>query len=155
MELGVPQGSILEPLLVNIFVCDMFYFLEGFDIANYTGESTPNCVCKSTEFVANNLEQLSKILFEWLNSNYMKENTGKSHLLLSGYSRATATIDNRFIESKDEQVLRGITVDSNLTFKNHINSICKKTSQFKCPCKNYSLFEYTKAKNSHEIFRNC
>ena len=59
----------------------------------------------------------------------MKLNTGKSHLLLLGNSRATATIENRYIESEDEQVLLGITIDSNLTFKNHINSICKKASQ--------------------------
>ena len=60
---------------------------------------------------------------------YMKVNACKSHLLLSGCSRATATIDNSFIESEDEQVLLGITIDSNLTFENHINSICKKASQ--------------------------
>ena len=60
---------------------------------------------------------------------YMKVNACKSHLLLSGCSRATATIDNSFIESEDEQVLLGITIDSNLTFENHINSICKKVSQ--------------------------
>ena len=59
----------------------------------------------------------------------MKVNTGKSHLLLSGNSRATTTIDNIYIESEDEQVLLGITIDSNLTFENHINSICKKASQ--------------------------
>ena len=59
----------------------------------------------------------------------MKVNTGKSHLLLSGNSRATATIDNSYIESEDEQVLLGITIDSNLTFENHINSICKKANQ--------------------------
>ena len=59
----------------------------------------------------------------------MKVNTGKSHLFLSGNSRATATIDNSYIESEDEQVLLGITIDSNLTFENHINSICKKASQ--------------------------
>ena len=59
----------------------------------------------------------------------MKVNTGKSHLLLSGNSRATATIDNSYIELEDEQVLLGITIDSNLTFENHINSICKKASQ--------------------------
>ena len=59
----------------------------------------------------------------------MKVNTVKSHLLLSGSSRATATIDNSYIELESEPVLLGITVDSNLTFENRINSICKKASQ--------------------------
>ena len=59
----------------------------------------------------------------------MKVNTGKSHLLLSGNSRATTTIDNSHIESEDEQVLLGVTIDSSLTFENHINSICKKANQ--------------------------
>ena len=58
----------------------------------------------------------------------MKLNTGKSHLLLSGNSRATATINNSYIESEDKQLLLGITIDSNLTFENNISSIGKKTS---------------------------
>ena len=57
----------------------------------------------------------------------MKVNTGKSYLLLSSNSRATATIDNSYTE--DEQVLLGVTIDSNLTFENHVNSICKKANQ--------------------------
>ena len=50
----------------------MFYFLEGFDIANYADDSTPYSVGKSAESVVNNLEQSSTILFKWLNNHYMK-----------------------------------------------------------------------------------
>ena len=81
-------------MLFDIFICDMFYFLEDFDIANFADDSTPYCAGKSAKFIVNNLGQWSAILFEWINKNYMKVNTGKSHLLLSGKSLATATIDN-------------------------------------------------------------
>ena len=107
----------------------MFYFFEDFDIANYADDSTPYCAGKYTEFVDNNLKQSSTILFEWLNTNFMKVNTGKSHLLPSGNSRAITTIGNSYSESEDEHVLLGTTIDSNLTFENHITNICTKASQ--------------------------
>ena len=122
----VPQRPILGLLWFNIFMCDMFNFLEDFDIAYYADDFAPYCAGKNAEFVLNNLEQPSTILFEWRNNNCMKGNTNKSHLLLSGNSRVTATIGNSYIELEDEL---GIAINSNLTFENHINRICKKASQ--------------------------
>ena len=107
----------------------MFYFLEDHDIANYADKSTPYNADKNPESVVNNLEHLSSILFKWLNNNYMKVNTDKSHLLVSGNVRSKAKIDDNYIESEKEQVLLGKRMDSNLTFENHINNICKKASQ--------------------------
>ena len=106
----------------------MFYSLEGFDIANYADASTQYNTDKNVEFAVNNLEHSSLILFKWLKDNYMKVNTGESHLLVSRNVRAIAKIDNNYIMSEKEQVLPGITIDSNLTFENHINNICKRVS---------------------------
>ena len=56
----------------------------------------------------------------------MKTNTGKSHLFLSASCKLTANIDGNLIESEDNQVLLGITIDSNLSFNKHINNLCIK-----------------------------
>ena len=58
----------------------------------------------------------------------MKANTEKSHLLLSDSNKLAANIDGNVIESVDNQILLGITIDSNLSFNKHINNFCKKAS---------------------------
>ena len=58
----------------------------------------------------------------------MNANTDNSHFLLSGITKVTANTDGNVIELEDNQMLLGITIDSNHFFNKHINNLCKKTS---------------------------
>ena len=107
----------------------MFYFLEDYGIANYADGSTPYSAKSNHKLVIEELQKSSSILFKWLQTNYLKVNTDKSHLLLSGNTKLISNIYNNLIESEKEQVLLGITIDSNLSFEEHINNLCKKASQ--------------------------
>ena len=129
IEFGVPQGSILGPLLFNIHLCDLFYFLEDLDIASYADDTTIYTVKENKESVIKTLETSSVILFKWFENNFMKANSDKSHLLLSCKQPSTVTIDDTFIESNVKEVLLGIIIDRDLKFDDHVNNLCKKACQ--------------------------
>ena len=126
IEFGVPQGSILGPLLFNIHLCDLFYFLEDLDIASYADDTTILTV-KEKESVINTLEASSLPLFTWFNNNFVKANSDKSRILLSCSEPSTALIDGSSIESNTKEILLGITID--LKFDEHVNNLCKKACQ--------------------------
>ena len=121
--------EILGHLLFNIFICHMLYFLGDYEIANYADDTTPYSAQRNHQFVIEELEKSSAILFKWLGNNFMKVNTDKSHLLLFGNTKLASNMDNNTIESEMKQELLGITTDSNLSFEEHANNICKKASR--------------------------
>ena len=126
---GIPQESILGSSIFNIFLCDLFYFLEGVAVASYVDDTTPYTASKTNDLVIKEIEHFSKVLFKWFDFHYMKINSGKSHVLSSGNDNVSANIDNHTIISENKNELLGIILDSKLSFEDHINNLCKKASQ--------------------------
>ena len=126
---GVSQGSILRPLLFDIHLCDLFYFLENNDITSYADDSTLYSAQENRETVINTIETSTQVLFNWFSDTFMKTNSGKSHLLMSGTETTHANVDGSMIKSSQKEILLGINLDSELKFEDHVNFMCKKASQ--------------------------
>ena len=81
---GAPQGSILGPLLFNVFINDIFLFIEKTEICNFADD---NAIYDCGEDLSNILENLKhdlKILLKWFRINSLQANPGKFQFMILG-----------------------------------------------------------------------
>ena len=127
---GVPQGAVLGPLFFNIYINDLFFFTDTFNIANYADDCFSYAFSDSIDDIINMLESHSRALIEWYENSYLKPNPDKWHLILSAAGDdMKIIIGNKGIYNSDCEKMLGVHFDNKLTFNSYVTKLCKKAGQ--------------------------
>ena len=70
----VSQGSILGPLLFNVFISDLFMFIENSEICNFADCNTLYTGGMELSSISENLKHDTKIILNWFRINSLKAN---------------------------------------------------------------------------------
>ena len=124
--IGVAQGSVVGPLLFNIFLNDPLLINLRSIVCKFADDNTLYYCGGTTENVLKSLQSDLKIVLRWFRNNQTIANPGKfQYRLLGKHKPLKIEAEGFHLESAKSVKLLGIIIDHNLTFDTHLSSICK------------------------------
>ena len=129
---GVPQGSILGPLLFLFYVNDLSLELSS-ETDMYADDTTLHIKGRNKDYIQSKLQLDLFKTQEWCIKNNMAINPTKTTCMIIGSRYKLKTVNDLTLHINDEKItnvecqkLLGIHIDNKLTWTYHIDKVCKK-----------------------------
>ena len=130
VSVGVPQGSILGPLLFIIYINDMPSIVKHCKVILYADDTLLYYSSNSAREIEKYVNEDLHLICRWLNENLLTLNCAKSKFVLFGSSKRLKAFTNISIHVNDHELAReqtfkylGITFSENLTWTDHLSNI--------------------------------
>ena len=127
---GVPQGSVLGPVLFNLYINDIVNVSNKFKYVLFADDTNILYSGEESETVENIVNKELHLIYVWLCTNKLSINLSKTNFMVFSKSKRPCIprihISNHQIELTDHVRFLGVFIDSRLTWKKHINYISTK-----------------------------
>ena len=127
---GVPQGSVLGPVLFLLFVNDLPLFIKEVYLDLYADDATVHASGKKQNVIELKLQTGTDDFKNWCLSNHMFIHIGKTSLMTAGSRQTVGNIsmeifiDREIIKEVENQKLPGVIIDKTLSWDKQIDAVC-------------------------------
>ena len=127
---GVSESSILGPLPFNIFINDIFLFVQSSNVCNYDDDNTLFAFGKNIDEVTRKLQNDFFILDKLFFNKFFVLNSDKCHFMTLGTPNTLPNFKckNITIKNSVSEKLLGVIINNKLDFTEHLNTVCKKAN---------------------------
>jgi hypothetical protein len=138
VNIGVPQGSVLGPLLFILYINDLPLHMQKVIIKIFADDTLISATADNYAAAAELLNKSLEILYIWLKESKVKLNVSKSKCMIISKSKKQSTklkneyvnfpivIDGDKLELVESMKYLGVIIDENLKFDTHISYVLSK-----------------------------